>query len=151
MKENFQGDVFKRKRREDRWEGVQGGQWMNGHRSRKELGVSRGQEVQAVQDPGKSLDEFSGAQAREGFGAGRAPVMGLCTIPLAAVEPLGACCYEPGERWGSLAPDRSNGHRENSLPGHPVHYLNTAVCVTGARKGGVGALKTGRWQCCAWR
>lgn len=106
---------------------------------------------QAVQDPGKSLDEFSGAQARERFGARRAPVMGLSTISLAAVEPLGACCCEPGERWGCLAPGSSNGHRENRLPGHPAHYLNNAVCVTGAGDGGVGALKRGRWQCCALR
>lgn len=151
MKENFQGGVFRRKRREGTWEGVQGGQWMNGHRSREELGVSRGQEAQAIQDPGKSLDEFSGAQARERFGAGRAPVMGLSTIPLAAVEPLGACCCEPVGRWGSLAPGSSNGHTENRLPGHPAHYLNNAVRVTGAREGGVGALNRGRWQCCALR
>lgn len=151
MKENFQGGVFRRKKREGKWEGVQGGQWMNGHRSREELGVSRGQEPQAMQDQGKSLDEFSGAQARERFRAGRAPLMGLSTIPLAAVEPLGACCCEPDERRGSLAPGSSTGHRENKLPGHPAHYLNNAVCVTEAKEGGVGALKTGRWQCCALR
>lgn len=85
--------------------------WVSGHRSRGEISVW------GTRSPGSAghceesgSSEFSGAPATEGFGAwGAVTHMGLSTIPLATVGPLGHYGCEPGERWGGPAPGSSTG------------------------------------------